>query len=261
MTKTDEGTVLSRKEGAVTVLTLSYPRIRNAVSLALREVLFDKLSEAMADETCRVIVMHGEGGHFSSGGDITSFDGVTPPAGRVRLQKLHRSIKMMVTGEKPVIAAVEGHAAGAGLCLAAACDVVVAARDSKLSCTFNKIGLTPDAGGLWTLPMRMGMGRAKLVTLSGRAYSGEEGERMGLVDQLAEPGAALEDALALAQDMAKLAPLSLAMTKSILSRAPQGLDQLLAAEADAQGVCYGSEDFHEGRTAFLEKRKPDFKGK
>ncbi len=261
MTQPHQGTVTSHREGAVTILTLSHPKIRNALSLPLRKALVEELEAAMADDGCRAIVVTGEGEHFCSGGDITSFDGVTPPAGRARLQYLHKAIRMLVTGEKPVIAAVEGHAAGAGLCMAAACDVVVASRTSTLSCTFNKIGLVPDAGGLWTLPLRMGIGRAKLVTLSGRAYSGEEGERMGMVDQLAEPGQALADAISLAQDMSKRAPLSLAVTKSLLSRAPQSLDALLAAEADAQGVLYGSEDFQDGRKAFLEKGKPVFTGK
>ena len=255
------GTVKVERQAAVAVLTLSYPERRNAFSLPLRAVLLKELQAALDDEACRVIVLTGEGTNFSSGGDITSFEGVTPVNGRARMQRVHAIVRLIVRGEKPVIAAVEGHAAGAGLCIAAACDMVVAARDAKLSCTFNKIGLFPDFGAAWSLPLRMGIGKAKLLMMSGRVLDGEAGERQGLVDLLAEPGQALKDALALAHDVAGMAPLSHGLLKSVLARGPSSLEEVLAAEADAQGVLYGSEDFQEGRRAFLEKRPPTFRGR
>jgi 2-(1,2-epoxy-1,2-dihydrophenyl)acetyl-CoA isomerase len=150
---------------------------------------------------------------------------------------------------------------GAGLCIAAACDVVVASRDAKLSCTFNKIGLFPDLGGAWSLPMRMGLGRAKLLMMTGRVMDAASALQQGLVDQLAEPGQALADAVAVAQEMAAVSPLSNGLLKSVLARGPMPLEALLDAEIDAQAVLYGSEDFHEGRQAFMDKRKPQFKGR
>lgn len=260
-TPADGGTVLATRHGAVTVLTLSYPARRNALSMPLREALESQLQQAMADAECRALVLTGEGGHFCSGGDISSFGGVTPASGRVRMQRVHRIVRHLVRGEKPVIAAVEGHAAGAGLCIAAACDIVVASREAKLSCTFNKIGLFPDLGGAWSLPMRIGLGRAKLLMMTGRVMDAATAAQQGLVDQLAEPGQALADALAMAQEMCAVSPLSNGMLKSVLARGPMPLEDLLAAETDAQAVLYGSEDFHEGREAFLAKRKPVFKGR
>ena len=260
-TAADAGTVHSTRDGAVTVLTLAYPARRNALSMPLREALETQLQQAMADPDCRVLVLTGEGGHFCSGGDISSFGGVTPASGRVRMQRVHRIVRHLVRGEKPVVAAVEGHAAGAGLCIAAACDVVVASRDAKLSCTFNKIGLFPDLGGAWSLPMRMGLGRAKLLMMTGRVMDAASALQQGLVDQLAEPGQALADAVAVAQEMAAVSPLSNGLLKSVLARGPMPLEALLDAEIDAQAVLYGSEDFHEGREAFLAKRKPVFKGR
>ncbi len=254
------GTVKVAREGPVTILTLAYPERRNALSLALRAVLLEALQAAMADDGCRVVVITGEGAHFCSGGDISSFDGVTPANGRVRMQRVHQIVRLIVRGEKPVIAAVEGHAAGAGLCLAAACDMVVASTEAVFSCTFNKIGLFPDLGGAWTIPMRMGLGRAKMLMMSGRRLSGAVAEQQGLVDSLVPPGRALEEALALAQEVAKTAPLSNGMIKAVLSRGPASLEEVMAAEADAQGVLYGTEDFQEGRHAFLEKRTPRFRG-
>jgi 2-(1,2-epoxy-1,2-dihydrophenyl)acetyl-CoA isomerase len=255
------GTVKAERVGAVALLTLSYPERRNALSLPLRAVLLEALQAAMTDDACRAVVITGEGSHFCSGGDISSFDGVTPTSGRLRMQRVHPIVRLIVRGEKPVIAAVEGHAAGAGLCLAAACDMVVASREAKFSCTFNKIGLFPDLGGAWSLPLRMGHGRAKMLMMSGRVLSAETAERQGLVELVTDPGRALEEALALAQDVAKTAPLSNGLVKAVLSRGPASLEEVLAAEADAQGVLYGSEDFQEGRTAFLEKRSPTFHGR
>jgi 2-(1,2-epoxy-1,2-dihydrophenyl)acetyl-CoA isomerase len=258
---TDGGTVLVQRHDAVTVLTLSYPARRNALSMPLREALEARLQEAMTDPDCRALVLTGEGGHFCSGGDISSFGDVTPASGRVRMQRVHRIVRWLVRGEKPVVAAIEGHAAGAGLCIAAACDVVVASRAASLSCTFNKIGLFPDLGGAWTLPQRMGLGRAKLLMLTGRVLSAEDARQQGLVEVVSEPGQALAEALALAQAMCALSPLSNGMVKAVLARGPMPLEDLLAAEVDAQGVLYGSADFHEGRDAFLNKRRADFKGR
>lgn len=257
----DTGTVHSERHGAVTVLTLAYPARRNALSLSLRAALESTLAAAMADADCRAIVLTGEGGHFCSGGDITSFEGVTPASGRVRMQGIHRVVRLLVRGEKPVVAAVEGHAAGAGLCLAAACDVVVAASDAKFSCTFNKLGLMPDLGGAWSLPLRMGLGRAKLLMMTGRLLDAAAAQAQGLVEIVSEPGQALAQALLVAQEMAALAPLSNGLLKAVLARGPQPLEDLLAAEVDAQAVLYGSADFAEGRQAFAQKRAAVFRGR
>lgn len=255
------GSVSLRNEDGISILTLSYPERRNALSLPLRAALLEALQTAFADEECRVIVITGEGAHFCSGGDISSFDGVTPASGRVRMQRIHPIVRLLLKGEKPVIAAVEGHAAGAGLSLAAACDMVVASREAKFSCTFNRIGLFPDLAAAWTLPQRMGLGRAKMVMMSGRMLDAETAERQGLVDELAEPGQALAQAMALAREVAAAAPLSNGAIKAMLGRGPLALEELLAAEADIQGVMYGTDDFQEGRHAFMEKRKPVFKGR
>jgi len=255
------GTVKVGRDGPVTILTLSYPERRNALSLPLRAVLLEVLQAAMEDETCRAVVLTGEGEHFCSGGDISSFDGVTAVSGRLRMQRVHPIVRLIVRGEKPVIAAVEGAAAGAGLCVAASCDMVVAGKGAKFSCTFNMIGLLPDFGAAWALPARMGLGRAKMMMMSGRALGAEAAERAGLAELVTETGGALKAALELAHDVAKAAPLSNGFVKAVLARGPLPLEEMLGAEADAQGVLYASEDFQEGRRAFLEKRKPEFRGR
>lgn len=249
------------RRGSVTIVTMSYPARRNALALALRERLVTELQAAMADPACRVVVLTGAGSHFCSGGDISSFEGVTPASGRERMQKAQRVVRLIARGEKPVIAAVEGHAAGAGMCLAAACDIVVASTEAKFSCTFNRIGLFPDLGGVWSIPNRMGVGRAKLWMMSGRVMDAATAQAQGLVEELCAPGRALEAAVALAGEIAQVSPLSNGLLKSVLARGPMPLEDLLAAETDAQGVLYGTEDFVEGRDAFLAKRKPVFRGR
>jgi enoyl-CoA hydratase/carnithine racemase len=249
------------RDGPVVVLTMNYPKRRNALSLPLRAALIEGLSAAMADPECRAVVLCGAEGNFSSGGDISSMEGVTGVGGRERLHFVHRLIKLLVTGEKPVIAAVEGYAFGAGLSLAAACDIVVAARDAKFACSFNKIGLMPDLGSAWTLPVRMGMGRAKYIMLRGHTFGAEEAERWGLAEVVCDPGQALGEAVALGHELAAVSPLGIGFAKSLLSRMPRDLEEMLRAEADAQAVLFTSVDFGEGRTAFMEKRKPVFVGR
>lgn len=255
------GDIIVEKSGAVTVLKLNYPQKRNALSMALREKLGQALSEALADDQCRAIVLTGVGDHFCSGGDISGFDGVNSINGRKRMQKTHHMVRLITSSEKPVIAAVEGHAAGAGMCVAANCDIVVASTEAKFTCSFNKIGLLPDLGGLWSIPQRMGLGRAKLLMMTGRMIDATTAQAQGLVEELCAPGTALETAMALAQEIAQTAPLTNGLVKAALSRGPMNVDELLALECDMQGLLFGSEDFQEGRTAFMEKRKPVFKGR
>lgn len=249
------------RHGPVTVLTLSYPERRNALALALRARLLTELEAALDDSGCRVIVLTGAGAHFCSGGDITSFEGVTPAKGRARMQFVHRIMRLLIRGEKPVIAAVEGHAAGAGMCLAAACDIVVASTEAKFSCTFNRIGLLPDLAGLWSIPSRIGMGRARYWIMSGRVMDAATAQAQGMAEELCAPGKALEAALALAQEVAEVSPLSNGMVKSVLARGPMPLEDLMSAETDAQAVLFGTEDFQEGCKAFLAKRKARFQGR
>ena len=260
-TAPEGGNVTVSQDGNVTVLKLNYPQKRNALSMALRGMLGEALRDALADEQCRAIVLTGEGDHFCSGGDISGFEGVNSVNGRHRMQKTHEMVKLIMKSEKPIIAAVEGHAAGAGMCVAADCDIVVASTDAKFTCSFNKIGLLPDLGGLWSIPQRIGLGRAKLLMMTGRMIDASTAQQYGLVEELCEPGQALATALKIAQEIALVAPLTVGYTKAALAHGPQSVEQLLTLETDLQGLLFGTEDFQEGRTAFMEKRKPQFKGR
>ncbi|MFC3124189.1 enoyl-CoA hydratase/isomerase family protein [Pseudoroseomonas globiformis] len=241
-------------------LTLSYPRRRNALAMELREALIEHLERGLADPECRAIILTGEGGHFCAGGDISGMGKPTAMQGRRRMMNGHRMTRLLVEGEKPVIAAVEGHAAGAGISMAAACDIVVASREAIFTCSFNRVGLVPDLGAAWTVSNRIGLGRAKLLMLLGEPMPATEAAEIGLVDRLAPPGEALEVARGMARQIATRSPLSNAMAKTLLNRSTGTLGESLQAEADAQGLLYASGDFIEGSTAFLEKRPPVFPG-
>lgn len=245
----------------IRVIRLNYPAKRNSLSLELRAELMAAVEAAMADEAVRVLVLTGAGGTFCAGGDISSMQNVTGMAGRSRLANLHKLARLLAAGPKPVIAAVEGFAYGAGMSLALLCDQVVAARDAKWCCSFGKVGLMPDMAALWTVPQRVNAGWVRRLLMLAEEIDGEAAVRIGLADQLTEPGAALEGALALAAKFAALAPLPLGLIKATLARGPQPMDALLAQEADGQALLFNSADFAEGRDAFLQKRKPVFTGR
>lgn len=253
--------VLAESDGAVRIIRLNYPEKRNALSLELRAALLAAVENALADGTVRALVLTGNGGSFCAGGDISSMQGVTGVGGRERLAGLHRLARLLAAGPKPVVAAVEGYAYGAGMSLALLCDQVVAARDAKFCCSFGKVGLMPDMAALWTVPQRVGAGWARRLLMLADEIDGDTAGRIGLADQVTEPGGALAAALELAQRFAAMAPLPVGYAKAVLARGPQPLDSLLAQEADSQALLFTSEDFAEGRDAFLAKRRPVFSGR
>lgn len=252
--------VLVSQRGSVRILTLNAPERRNALSGPLREALHDHLAAAMADGSVRAVLITGAGGTFCAGGDIAAMEPGAAMAGRGRVERLQRITRLLVAGPKPVIAAVEGHAAGAGLGLAAACDVVVAARTATFTSAFGRIGLMPDMGALWTLPWRIGLGATRRLVFCGESLDGLEAVRIGLADYACEAGSALEAALARATAMAEGPTAAFGMAKAMLARHPMALDAFLKSEADGQGLLFATPDFAEGRSAFLEKRPPVFTG-
>jgi enoyl-CoA hydratase/carnithine racemase len=245
----------------IRVLTLDRPEARNAIDIPTRHELLNGLRAAVADPAVRALVITGAGGTFSAGGDVRTMDGATSDQAKERLVPVHRAIRLITTCGLPVVAAVEGAAAGLGVSLAAACDHVVAAEDARFVAAFGRIGLVADGGLLWTLPQRVGLGRAKELLVFGRTVTASRAYEIGLADSLAPPGKALDAALERAAEAAALAPLSIAATKRVLARADHSLKRTLEAELAEQSGLFGSEDFAEGRAAFGERRQPRFQGR
>jgi len=247
--------VVEERDGGVLTLTLDYPARRNALAMALREELHRILDAAQGDAAVRAIVLTGAGGTFCSGGDISGMDVTDSEGGRERMRRTHRIIRLMVAGRIPIVAAVEGWCVGAGLSIACACDTIVAAEDAKLMAGFGKVGLMADLGLPWTLPSRIGIGRARQMLLYGTQLDAKQAELVGLVDQVVPRGLALAAAQEKARFLAAQASLPIALTKQILA---EGLDRALEDERNFQTACFLSDDHAEGKAAFLGKREPQF---
>jgi len=257
---TEQGAVIVEVQDGRWHVQLSNPQRRNAIDVPMREQLAGVLQEAATDAGCRVVVLSGVGGTFSAGGDLstmTAEDAVV----RRRMHGMADAVQRIVRCPRPVIAAVEGFAYGAGLSLVAACDHVVAARSARLCCPFSAVGLTADAGLHWSLPARVGAGRARTMIMLGEPLTAETAHAWGLVDTLVEDGNCIEQAFALAAALSRRAPLALAASKRVLADPAASLDTVLAAEATAQQELLGTADFAEGRAAFFAKRPPRFNGR
>ena len=245
------------RDGDVAILTLDYPARRNALAMPMRSALIEAFNRLEAERDLRAIVVTGAGGHFCAGGDISGMDSRDFPAGRERFRITHRLVRGMIECAKPIIAAVEGWAVGAGLGVALCCDTVVASEEAKFMAGFGKVGLVADFGLLHTLPLRIGQGRARQMLIHGTQVDAPKAEAIGLIDNLAPVGGALARALEMAHALSATAPLPIAMTKSYLA---QGLGDALEWERNMQSTMFLTADHVEGRTAFMEKRKPVFKG-
>jgi 2-(1,2-epoxy-1,2-dihydrophenyl)acetyl-CoA isomerase len=256
--------VLRQELDDVVVFTLNAPNVRNAISLEMRETLLAYLHEASNSPTIRAIVLTGAEGNFCSGGQLQPTNGGAPKPDAQRTRRniamLQDIVRLLSAGPKPTIAAVEGYAYGAGLSLAAACDVLVAGETARFCASFGKIGLMADAGLIWSLPQRVGPARGREIMLTGRVVDAKEAGEMGLANQVVPAGSALEAGMAVARSFAGIAPLAIASMKRVLARGPNSLEDVLHAEGDAQPVLTLSQDYAEGRAAFKEKRKPVFRG-
>jgi enoyl-CoA hydratase/carnithine racemase len=254
-----EPIVLVSDDGDVRVITLNRPRRRNAIDLELRVRLAEVIEAAMDHDQVRVLVLMGAGGSFCSGGDISTMTRLPEQQARPRAEAAQRVIRAIWHGRKPVIAAVEGAAMGAGLALALACDRTVCAADARFGASFSRVGLAGDMGIFATLPARIGPGAARQMLMFAGQVDAAEAARIGLVDAVVEPGKALASALDDARLLAAGPPLALAAVKSMLARWPRDPFEVLADEIDHQVELFDSDDFAEGVAAYHEPRRPHFR--
>ncbi len=263
--------VLVERDGDVAVLTLNDPERRNAMTEAMGRALADAVRGLAADASVRAALLTGAGRAFSAGGDLDMIEskaraGVAQPGGDVREthRRFMREFYGLFLGVRelpcPTIAAIQGAALGAGLCVALACDLRIAARDAKLGLNFTRLGIHPGMGATWTLPRLVGPARAAEILFTGRIFDGAEAERIGLVNR-AVPGAEVRSAaLELAREVAAAAPLAVRGAKRSLARSPSAsLAEQLETEAAAQALDYESRDLLEGLAAARERREPRFR--
>jgi 2-(1,2-epoxy-1,2-dihydrophenyl)acetyl-CoA isomerase len=245
--------------GAVRVVTLNRPGKRNAIDIPLRLELAEAIEAADREASVRAIVLTGAGAAFCSGGDITSMQRMAPEPALERVRLAQRVIRSIWSTAKPVIAAVEGSAFGAGTALAVACDRVVVARDAQFATTFTSVGLAGDMGVYVSLPARVGTARARQMLMLPSPIDAAEALRIGLVDAVVEPGASLRAALDDAARLAAGPAQALGAIKFLLAEAP-GMSpfEVLEREATVQAGLFGTDDFAEGVAAFSGKRPAVF---
>jgi 2-(1,2-epoxy-1,2-dihydrophenyl)acetyl-CoA isomerase len=258
-------TVLYEKDSGVATVSLNRPEKLNAFDATMHEELRAALDSAAADEEVRCVVLRGEGRGFSAGADLAEVvQGAEgdPDLGEYLRSTYSRLVKRIVATEKPIVAALHGPVYGAGVGIALACDLRIAAESAKFSVAFIKIGLMPDAGVTFFLPRVVGLGRAMQMSMLGDAVDAEEAYRIGLVNKVVSEDALAEEAQKLAEQLAAMPTRALGRIKhSLYASFETDLETALEHEAEGQTFCGHTHDHKEGVAAFFEKRRPEFTGR
>ena len=256
---------VERPVDGVALMTLDNPEMRNAMSDEMTDSWVDAVAELGADRTLRAVVVTGEGSAFCSGGNtswIASEPDATVDQLRSRMLPFYRAWLSIRALEVPTIAAINGAAIGAGLCLALACDLRYAAAGAKMGVPFVKLGMHAGMGGTHLLPGVVGEAHARDLLLTGRVVDAEEALRLGLVSRVIDPSAFHDDVLAIAAGIAATAPVASRLTKLALQDGGHAdLEAALQWEALAQPITLATQDLQEGIRASKEKRTPQFHGR
>jgi len=262
---TDSPLHVTRRDDGVVLLTLALPDRRNAMTGELTSAWAATVASLRGDRSVRAIVVTGEGTAFCAGGDL-SWIAESPDldvnAIRDRMLPFYRTWLSIRDLEAPSVAAINGHAIGAGLCLALACDLRYAARGAKLSAPFTSLGMHAGMAATYLLPEVVGLARARELLLTGRAVDADEAERIGLVNGVVDADGLLDEALTVASRIASAAPIATRLTKAGLrSGGHPTLEDALQYEALAQPVTFATDDLREGLAATRERRRPSFTGR
>lgn len=254
--------LLVETKGAVRILTLNRPERLNALDAGLHESLASAFAAIEREEAVRAVLLTGAGRGFCAGADLTQKHDSDPDLGASIDRHYNPLVRRMRALPKPIICAVNGTAAGAGVNLALAADMVIAAESASFTQAFIRIGLIPDAGGTWFLPRLLGDARARGLAMLGESISAAQASEWGLIWRCVEDAALMPAALAMAEDLAaKPAQALAAMKRAFDASTTNGLDAQLDLERDLQRELGRTPDFAEGVRAFSEKRPPRFAGR
>jgi enoyl-CoA hydratase len=254
---------VDRTGDGVVVLTLVLPDRRNAMTTELTAAWAAAVTDVQADAAVRCVVVTGAGSAFCGGGDLdwlAESPGLTVPQLRERMVPFYRAWLSIRSIEVPVLAAVNGPAIGAGLCLALACDLRYAGESARFAAPFAALGMHPGMGASYLLPEVVGLATARELLLTGRVVAADEAVELGLAQRVYADDALLPAVLDIAAAIARQAPLAIRLTKATLAARPASLDAALEWEGLAQPITMATSDLREGLAAHAERRPPSFTG-
>src|SRR3954465_5560378 len=254
--------ILRDATDSVLTLTLNRPEALNSFNVEMKEALLAALKGAARDKSVRVVVLTGAGRAFSAGQDLKERQQANAADLGTELRVRYNPIVLaMRRMEKPVIGAINGVAAGAGISVALACDIRIASESASFIEVFGRVGLVPDTGSSWFLPRLVGYAKAAEMTFTTDPVDAQTAERIGLVNRVVPAGKLMDEANALAAKLAQAAPLAIGLAKRALNRSLEmGLEEALEYEAQLQSIAGRSSDHSEGVAAFVEKRPAKFTG-
>jgi len=255
-------TVLRDASEGVLTLTLNRPEALNSFNIEMKEALLAAFKDAARDKSVRVVVLTGAGRAFSAGQDLKERQQADAADLGTELRVRYNPIVLAMRRlEKPVIGAINGVAAGAGISVALACDMRIASEAASFIEVFGRVGLVPDTGSSWFLPRLIGYARAAEMSFTTDPVDSATAERIGLVNHVVPADQLMAETGALAARLAKSAPIAMALAKRALNRSLEtNLEQALEFEAELQAIAGRSRDYAEGVAAFVEKRPPNFTG-
>jgi len=255
--------VLEKPRNDYAKITINRPEVMNALNMDTRREIMKALDIVEnEDDEARAVVLTGAGEKaFSAGADISMFKEMTPFLAKEYLKIAKGAAKRIFDFPKPVIAAVNGYAIGGGLELAMACDMIIASKNAKFGQGEINIGIIPGVGGTQRLPRILGLHKAKELIFTGELINAEDALKLGLVNSVVEQSELMKSVEELISKISSKSPLILRLAKEALNRSASGLEEGLDFESVLFQFCFASEDQKEGARAFLEKRKPVFRGK
>jgi len=255
-------TILSEQKENILIISLNRPDVYNAFNSDMLSELHDAFKKAGEDENIRCVILTGTGKAFCSGQDLKDFNEKKLTFKEALEQRYNPLIRSIAYLPKPVICAINGVAAGAGISLALACDYRIASESATLTEVFINVGLVPDSGSSYFLPRIVGYAKAFEMCATGDKVTASEAKEIGLVNKVVSGKLLMKSAETAAGNFASRPTKAIGMIKDLLNRSfESSLDEMLKLEGDHQETAGNSEDFKEGIASFLEKRKPVFKGK